>query len=317
MTDRDDFDLSFEDDQTDDLDTGDIIETTATPTDVSTDTLQLLLRDVGKYQVLNAREEVELAKKYLHGDERERDHAKMLLINHNLRMVIAVANKYHHARGVQGISYLDLIQEGMFGLIRAVEKFDHTKGYKFSTYAMWWIRQAVTRAIAEKSRTIRVPIHVIEKLNKINRATDALQTELGREPTMDEIAVKLGLDMEKVADILRHTQVPISLDRPVFDNEDESSEVGANLTDETVASAHDIVVSEMSSAVLHTALDTTLTWREKKILNFLYGLNGEEKFSKTDIGKMFELTYQRISQIEREILEKLRANNDLQILREH
>lgn len=308
---------------TDDDDTlGDNIEaTTIAAADVSTDTLQLFLKDVGKYHVLNKEEEVALATIYVAGDTERPSccrlcrSAKDALVNHNLRMVISVANRYHHARGVQGISYLDLIQEGMFGLIRAVEKFDHTKGHKFSTYAMWWIRQSITRAIAEKSRTIRVPIHVIEKLNKINRATEELQVEHGREPTMKELADKLGMTEDKVTDVILHTQVPISLDRPVFDNEDESSEVGANLTDVTVESPHDLVAANISSDILGGAL-TQLTWREQKILSFIYGLGGEEKMSKADIGKYFAVTYQRISQIEREILEKLSTNPDLQILRE-
>ncbi len=305
-------DLNFEDID----DEGENIEATVkVPKDASTDTLQLLLRDVAQWPVLTAKQEVVLAKQYLSEDAAIKAEAKKRMVNHNIRLVISIANRYHKMRHVHGISYLDLIQEGTTGLIRGVEKFDHTKGYKFSTYATWWIRQAIRKAVAEQSRTIKVPIHVVEVLYKINRATEDLQSILGRDPSIEEISDRVEIPVAKVQEVLRVTTVPVSLDRPIFDSEDDATEVGDTLTDETSASPHEIVASNMAVAVLRAEVDK-LPWRERKIITKLYGFDGKDPMTKADVGRYFELTYQRISQLEKEILNKLYTNHDLQILRE-
>lgn len=279
--------------------------------ELSTDLLQSFLRDVGKYDLLTKQQEIDLAIRIKAGDAE----AAEAMILHNLRMVISVANRYHKGLQVKGVPYLDLIQEGVLGLMRAVEKFDHTKGFKFSTYAMWWIRQSIARAIADKSRTIRIPIHVIEKLKKITEAEESLHTSLGREPTNREIAEYLDMDEIKVAKIIRGSQVPLSLDRPVTEVSEDIQELSTVLRDETVPSPHEEVMERIQHEILYDALNL-LGYRERKILELRYGMGGEKPKTLTDIGLIFNISYQRVRQIENDVLTKLRQKPDIQILRD-
>ena len=209
--------------------------------EVSTDSLQLFLKDIGKVELLTAAQEIELAKRIERGEHR----AKQEMVEANLRLVVSIAKKYRN----QGLPFLDLIQEGTIGLVRAAEKFDHRKGFKFSTYATWWIRQAVARALAAKGRTIRMPVHIVEKLNKIVRAERKLRGELGREPMTAEIAVEVELSVEEVTQIRRTAQMPVSLEKPVGDDED--SEFGHFLTDESEPLPDEMCIQESLLVELH------------------------------------------------------------------
>jgi RNA polymerase primary sigma factor len=276
-----------------------------TPREVSTDSLQLFLKDIGKVDLLTAAQEVELAKRIERGDHR----AKQEMVEANLRLVVSIAKKYRN----QGLPFLDLIQEGTIGLVRAAEKFDHRKGFKFSTYATWWIRQAVARALADKARTIRMPVHIVEKLNKIVRSERKLRAELGREPT----AVEIGLDVELAADeveqIRRSSQAPVSLEKPVGD--EEESEFGHFLTDESEPLPEEAAEVEMRKATLQRVLGT-LSLRERRVLELRYGLNGEHPRTLDEVGKTFNVTRERIRQIENQSLKKLRALADSVALRD-
>src|SRR5688572_2157088 len=229
--------------------------------DTSTDALQLFLKDVGRVPLLTAREEVELAKLIELGDLG----AKKKMVEANLRLVVSIAKNYRN----QGLAFLDLIQEGTLGLVRAAEKFDYRKGFKFSTYATWWIRQAIARALADKARTIRIPVHVVEKLNKIGRAERKLVTELGREPTPDEIAEVTGIDPEEVDQIKRSAQAPVSLEKPVGD--EEESEFGQFIADEKAESPFERAADILTKEALREALEN-LSYRERRVLELRYGL---------------------------------------------
>src|SRR5438477_7944130 len=229
--------------------------------ETTTDALQLFLREAGRHALLTAAQEVELAKRIERGDPE----AKQRMIQSNLRLVVSIAKNYRN----QGLPFLDLIQEGTLGLIRAVEKFDWRRGYKFSTYATWWIRQAVARALADKARTIRIPVHVVEKLNKIGRAERKLVTELGREPTADEIAEVTGIDPEEVDSIKRSAQAPVSLEKPVGD--EEESEFGQFIADEQAESPYERAVERLTKEALRDALEN-LSYRERRVLELRYGL---------------------------------------------
>src|SRR5690242_20542425 len=215
-----------------------------TAREVSTDALQLFLKDIGKVELLTAAEEVELAKRIERGDHR----AKQEMVEANLRLVVSIAKRYRN----QGLPFLDLIQEGTIGLVRAAEKFDHRKGFKFSTYATWWVRQAVTRALADQARTIRMPVHVVEKLNRIVRSERKLRAELGREPTSAEIAADLELTVDEVEHIRRSSQIPVSLEKPVGD--DDESEFGHFLTDENEPLPDDVADTTLRQATLQRVL---------------------------------------------------------------
>jgi len=273
--------------------------------DVSTDTLQLFLKDVGKVELLTAAQEVELAKRIERGEHR----AKQEMIEANLRLVVSIAKRYRN----QGLPFLDLIQEGTIGLVRAAEKFDYRKGFKFSTYATWWIRQAVARALADKARTIRMPVHVVERLNKIVRSERKLRAEFGREPTSAEIARDVELAFEEVEQIRRTSQAPVSLEKPVGD--EEESEFGHFLTDETEPLPDEIAEGELRKAALCRVLGM-LSERERKVLELRYGLNGEHPRTLDEVGRMFNVTRERIRQIENQSLKKLRALSDSQMLRD-
>ncbi|MBX5473860.1 MAG: sigma-70 family RNA polymerase sigma factor [Thermoleophilia bacterium] len=264
--------------------------------EMSTDALQLFLKDIGKVDLLTAAQEVELAKRIERGDHR----AKQAMVEANLRLVVSIAKRYRN----QGLPFLDLIQEGTIGLVRAAEKFDYRKGFKFSTYATWWIRQAVARALADKARTIRMPVHVVEKLNKIVRSERKLRAELCREPTPAEIAAELDLPVEEVVQILRHAQAPVSLEKPVGD--EEESEFGHFLTDENALPPDEAAETAMRKETLRRILGT-LSQRERRVLELRYGLDGEHPRTLDEVGRAFNVTRERIRQIENQSLKKLRA----------
>ena len=272
--------------------------------EVSTESLQLFLKDIGKVDLLTAAQEIELAKRIERGDHR----AKQEMVEANLRLVVSIAKRYRN----QGLPFLDLIQEGTIGLVRAAEKFDHRKGFKFSTYATWWIRQAVARALADKARTIRMPVHVVEKLNKIMRTERKLRAERGREPNSDEIAHELELTLEEVDQIRRSAQTPVSLEKPVGD--DEESEFGHFITDELAPLPDELAEGVLRREAL-TKILGTLSERERRVLELRYGLNGEQPRTLDEVGRTFQVTRERIRQIENQSLKKLRALADSQKLR--
>jgi RNA polymerase primary sigma factor len=273
--------------------------------EISTDSLQLFLKDVGKVALLTAAQEVELAKRIERGDHR----AKQEMVEANLRLVVSIAKKYRN----QGLPFLDLIQEGTIGLVRAAEKFDHRKGFKFSTYATWWIRQAVARALADKARTIRMPVHIVEKLNKIVRTERKLRAELGREPFAWEIGDELELHADEVESIRRSSQPPVSLEKPVGD--DEESEFGHFLTDENEALPDEVAEEQLRKAALRRVLDS-LSPRERRVLELRYGLDGEHPRTLDEVGRTFNVTRERIRQIENQSLKKLRALAEAQSLKD-
>ncbi len=273
--------------------------------DMTTDSLQLFLKDIGKVRLLTAAEEVELAKRIERGDL----DAKQKMVESNLRLVVSIAKNYRN----QGLPFLDLIQEGTLGLVRAAEKFDYRKGFKFSTYATWWIRQAIARALADKARTIRIPVHVVEKLNKIGRAERKLVTELGREPTPEEIAAVTGIDPEEVDSIKRSAQAPVSLEKPVGD--EEESEFGQFIADEKAESPFDRAADLLTKEALKEALEN-LSYRERRVLELRYGLGGEHPRTLDEVGRTFNVTRERIRQIENQSLKKLQMLGEAQKLRE-
>jgi RNA polymerase primary sigma factor len=273
--------------------------------EVSTDSLQLFLKDIGKVDLLTAAQEVELAKRIERGEHQ----AKQAMVEANLRLVVSIAKRYRN----QGLPFLDLIQEGTIGLVRAAEKFDHRRGFKFSTYATWWIRQAVARALADKARTIRMPVHIVEKLNKIVRSERKLRAELGREPTSAEIAREVELTPEEVEGIRRSSQAPVSLEKPVGD--EEESEFGHFLTDESEPLPEDAAEVELRKATLMRVLGS-LSLRERRVLELRYGLNGEHPCTLDEVGRTFNVTRERIRQIENQSLKKLRAMADSVALRD-
>ena len=273
--------------------------------EASTDSLQLFLKDIGRVELLTAAQEVELAKRIERGDHS----AKQEMIEANLRLVVSIAKRYRN----QGLPFLDLIQEGTIGLVRAAEKFDYRKGFKFSTYATWWIRQAVARALADKARTIRMPVHVVEKLNKIVRSERKLRAELGREPTAAEIGKELDLGVDEVEQIRRTSQAPVSLEKPVGD--DEESEFGHFITDESAPLPDEVAETALRRETLERIL-CKLSMRERQVLVLRYGLDGQHPRTLDEVGRTFNVTRERIRQIENQTLKKLRALGDAQILRD-
>ena len=273
--------------------------------EISTDSLQLFLKDIGKVDLLTAAQEVELAKRIERGDHG----AKQEMVEANLRLVVSIAKRYRN----QGLPFLDLIQEGTIGLVRAAEKFDWRKGYKFSTYATWWIRQAVARALADKARTIRMPVHVVEKLNKILRTERKLRAEKGREPTAAEIALELDLSVEEVESIRRTSQTPVSLEKPVGD--EEESEFGQFIEDEHTPLPEEAADTAFRAAALAKCLGS-LNYRERRVLELRYGLNGEQPRTLDEVGRAFQVTRERIRQIENHTLKKLESLPEAQRLRD-
>jgi RNA polymerase primary sigma factor len=273
--------------------------------DMTTDALQLFLKDIGKVRLLTAQEEVFLARRIERGDL----NAKQKMVESNLRLVVSIAKNYRN----QGLPFLDLIQEGTLGLVRAAEKFDYRKGFKFSTYATWWIRQAIARALADKARTIRIPVHVVEKLNKIGRAERKLVTELGREPTPEEIAKITDIDPEEVDSIKRSAQSPVSLEKPVGD--EEESEFGQFIADESAESPYERAAEILTKEALRESLEN-LSYRERRVLELRYGLSGEHPRTLDEVGRTFNVTRERIRQIENQSLKKLQSLTEAQKLRE-
>jgi RNA polymerase primary sigma factor len=273
--------------------------------DTSTDSLQLFLKEIGRVRLLTAAQEVELARRIERGDQA----AKVHMIEANLRLVVSIAKRYRN----QGLPFLDLIQEGTIGLVRAAEKFDYRKGFKFSTYATWWIRQAVARALADKGRTIRMPVHVVEKLNKILRTERKLRAERGREPTSQEIADDLDMTLEEVESIRRTAQAPVSLEKPVGDDDD--SEFGHFIEDDSEPLPDDVADQTLRNETLTRVLGM-LADRERRILELRYGLNGEAPCTLDEVGRAFNVTRERIRQIENQSLKKLRALAEAQKLRD-
>jgi RNA polymerase primary sigma factor len=271
----------------------------------SLDSLRLYLREIGKVPLLTAEEEVSLAKRIERGDMA----AKTQMIEANLRLVVSIAKGYLG----RGLSFLDLIQEGSLGLIRAVEKFDYRKGYKFSTYATWWIRQAVTRAIADKARTIRIPVHMVEKLNKVVHIERQLVQRLGREPKPEEIAEELSMTSEEVREILRMAQLPVSLEKPI--GEEEESELGDFVKDETVISPFEQAQLRLRKQDIDRALNA-LPERERKVIELRFGLKGEHPRTLEEVGREFGVTRERIRQIENNTLKKLESLPEAQPLRD-
>jgi RNA polymerase primary sigma factor len=273
--------------------------------EVSLDSLRLYLREIGKVPLLTADQEVTLAKRIERGDMG----AKRAMIEANLRLVVSIAKGYLG----RGLSFLDLIQEGSLGLIRAVEKFDYRKGYKFSTYATWWIRQAVTRAIADKARTIRIPVHMVEKLNKVVHIERQLVQRLGREPSPEEIAEELEITTEEVREILRMSQLPISLEKPI--GEEEDSSLGDFVEDEAAESPYDTAQLMLRREDVVNAL-SALPRREREVIELRYGLLGGEPRTLEEVGRAFGVTRERIRQIENNTLKKLEHLPEAQALRD-
>ena len=259
------------------------------------DTVKMYLKDIGRIPLLTPEEELQLAKDMADGDER----AKRKLSEANLRLVVSIAKKYMG----RGMLFLDLIQEGNLGLMKAVEKFDYNKGFKFSTYATWWIRQAITRAIADQARTIRIPVHMVETINKEVRISRRLLQELGREPTPEEIAKEMGIDEEKVREILKIAQDPVSLETPI--GEEEDSHLSDFIEDDQGKSPSDTVDSLALKNQLGELLNS-LTPREEKVLRLRYGLDDGRPRTLEEVGKEFNVTRERIRQIEAKALRKLR-----------
>ena len=271
----------------------------------SLDSLRLYLRSIGRVSLLTAEQEVSLAKRIERGDMQ----AKEQMVEANLRLVVSIAKGYLG----RGLTFLDLIQEGSLGLIRAVEKFDYRRGYKFSTYATWWIRQAVTRAIADKGRTIRIPVHMVEKLNKVVHVERQLVQLLGREPTPEEIALELECTAREVRDILRMSQQPISLEKPI--GEEEESELGDFVEDENAESPFEVASENLRRDNVRRAL-AALPAREREVIEMRFGLTGERPRTLEEVGRAFNVTRERIRQIENHTLKKLESLPEAQRLRD-
>jgi RNA polymerase primary sigma factor len=259
------------------------------------DPVRMYLKEIGRVPLLSAEEEIELAKRIEQGDEE----AKRRLAEANLRLVVSIAKRYVG----RGMLFLDLIQEGNMGLIKAVEKFDHNKGYKFSTYATWWIRQAITRAIADQARTIRIPVHMVETINKLIRISRQLLQELGREPTAEEIAAEMDMSPDKVREILKIAQEPVSLETPI--GEEDDSHLGDFIEDQDALAPADAAAYELLKEQLEDVLDT-LTEREENVLRLRFGLDDGRTRTLEEVGKVFGVTRERIRQIEAKALRKLR-----------
>lgn len=273
------------------------------------DSVRLYLREIGKIPLLTPEEEADLAQRIVKGDKKAKDK----MVESNMRLVVSIAKRY----GGRGLDFLDLIQEGNTGLLRAVEKFDPEKGFKFSTYATWWVRQAITRAIADQARTIRIPVHMVETINKVLRTTRKLTTDLNREPTIEEIANELHMEPEKVDYVMRIKQDIASLDASVGrDGDDEDSVLGDFVEDEERISPEDSAANQILKEQLSEII-STLTDREQKIIRLRFGIGGGRPHTLEEVGAEFDVTRERIRQIEAKALSKLRKNKDTKKLHEY
>ncbi len=268
------------------------------------DPVKIHLREIGKIPLLTSEEETQLADRIAAGDEAARDR----LITANMRLVVSIAKHY----GGRGMPLLDLIQEGYSGLIKAVEKFDHTKGYKFSTYATWWIRQSITRSIADQARTIRIPVHMVERISRVKKMQTKLLHDRGEEPSVDELAKELNLPVEKVQEVMRIAQDTVSLEAPV--GEEEDSNLGDFIPDEDAPAPIDTAMKAVFKDELNKALDT-LPEREREVLKFRYGVGYDRAHTLEEVGRQFRVTRERIRQIEAKALRKLRQQNKSKALR--
>ncbi len=273
--------------------------------DPSLDSLRLYLRSIGRVSLLDAEQEVALAKRIERGDMAAKQH----MVEANLRLVVSIAKGYVG----RGLTFLDLIQEGSLGLIRAVEKFDHRRGYKFSTYATWWIRQAVSRALADKARTIRIPVHMVERLNKLISAERMLIQQLGREPTAEEIAAELECDVREVRDVLRLAQQPVSLEKPMGEEDDSAL---ADFVEDVSAESPFEIASEALRRENITRVLASLPRREREVLELRYGIVGGRARTLEEVGRAFNITRERVRQIENRTLKKLQTLPEAQQLRE-
>ena len=273
------------------------------------DSVRLYLREIGKIPLLTPEEEADLAQRIVKGDKKAKDK----MVESNMRLVVSIAKRY----GGRGLDFLDLIQEGNTGLLRAVEKFDPDKGFKFSTYATWWIRQAITRAIADQARTIRIPVHMVETINKVLRMTRKLTTELNREPSNEEIAKALDMEPDKVDYVMKIKQDIASLDASVGrDGDDEDSVLGDFVEDEDMASPEDSAANQILKEQLAEII-ATLSEREQKIIRLRFGIGGGRPHTLEEVGNEFAVTRERIRQIEAKALSKLRKNKDTKKLHEY
>ena len=263
------------------------------------DPVRLYLREIGRIKLLSTAEEIELAKKIVEGESKAAAIAKRKLVQANLRLVVSIAKKYVG----RGMLFLDLIQEGNMGLIKAVEKFDYTKGFKFSTYATWWIRQSITRAIADQARTIRIPVHMVETINKLIRTSRHLLQQIGREPTPEELAKELDMTVERVTEIQKIAQDPVSLETPI--GEEDDSHLGDFIQDDDSPAPQDVAAYTLLREQLDEVM-STLTPREAKVLRLRFGLDDGKARTLEEVGKEFEVTRERIRQIEAKALRKLR-----------
>ena len=301
---EDDGDDNFIDDDTEEveiIDDADILEGVSLE-----DPVRMYLKEIGNIPLLTAEEEVFLAQRIEKGDEQ----ARKQLIEANLRLVVSIAKKYVG----RGMSFLDLIQEGNLGLLKAVDKFDYTKGFKFSTYATWWIRQAITRAIADQGRTIRIPVHMVETINKVKKVSSQLLHQNGHEPTADEIASEIDMPVDKVRDIMRVAQEPVSLETPI--GEEEDSHLGDFIPDDDAPAPADAASHTLLREQLNEVLDT-LTPREEKVLRLRFGLEDGRSRTLEEVGKEFNVTRERIRQIEAKALRKLRHPSRSKILKDY
>lgn len=276
---------------------------------VDHDSVRMYLREIGKIPLLESDEELELARRAAKGDKKAKDK----MAESNMRLVVSIAKRYNG----RGLDFLDLIQEGNTGLLRAVEKFDPERGFKFSTYATWWIRQAITRAIADQARTIRIPVHMVETINKLMRIQRRMTQELNREPTIDELAKEMGETPEKIKHVMKIKQDISSLDATIGrDKDGEDSVLGNFVEDENAERTEDIAAEQLLKEQLATVLDT-LSDRERKILKMRFGLGGDKSHTLEEVGQEFDVTRERIRQIEAKAINKLRKNNDVKKLREY
>ena len=305
LMDDDDVDTESEEDEYDTDITIDVSDLHTSTTQLN-DPVKMYLKEIGRVPLLKAEDEIEIAKRIEQGDQE----AKNILISSNLRLVVSIAKKYVG----RGMLFLDLIQEGNMGLVKAVEKFDYTKGFKFSTYATWWIRQAITRAIADQARTIRIPVHMVETINKVKKVSSQLLHQNGHEPTADEIASEIDMPVDKVRDIMRVAQEPVSLETPI--GEEEDSHLGDFIPDDDAPAPADAASHTLLREQLNEVLDT-LTPREEKVLRLRFGLEDGRSRTLEEVGKEFNVTRERIRQIEAKALRKLRHPSRSKILKDY